>query len=161
MRYSPTSVQQSMQRSCIAAAAKFASHSMLYRATDTVFCFTVLWYAAHYLCRALLLREFALRLKCCARSYYCTSRLCLARNRGRSERILHLFLSFFYVSFFPCLTSLTALVGHHRHGRSRSVALGIEHLQGNEILREGLQIVDTVILKHEDEGYTFVSLFAF
>lgn len=112
---------------------------MLYHATDTVFCFTVLGYAAHYLCRAL--REFDSNV---ALDSIIAPALCLARV-----------IAFFF------LPSLTAFVGHHRHGRSRSVALGIEYLQGNEILRESLQIVDAVILKREDEECTFVFLFPF
>lgn len=46
--------------------------------------------------------------------------------------------------------SLTTLVGHHRHGGGRPVTLGVEHLQGDEVLREGVQIVNTVILQRKD-----------
>lgn len=105
--------------------------------TDTVFCFTVLWYAVHYQCR-------------------CT-RVC-SNSKGYARSYCGGFVSReiakefpFFPFLFPLSSPLTAFVGHHRHGRSWSVTLRIEHLQGNEILREGLQVVDTVILKRENK----------
>lgn len=38
------------------------------------------------------------------------------------------------------------------------MTLGVEHLQGDEVLREGIQIVNTVILKDKSTRYLFFLL---
>lgn len=69
--------------------------------------------------------------------------------------------SSFFPPFSPTLL-LTALVGHHRHGRGGSVTLGVEYLQGDEVLREGIQIVNTVILQEKKNSVfrLFLSFFS-
>lgn len=41
------------------------------------------------------------------------------------------------------------------------MTLGVEHLQGDEVLREGIQIVNTVILKDKERALSFFSAFPF
>jgi len=58
----------------------------------------------------------------------------------------------------PSRHLLTSFVSHHRHGRRRSVTLGVEYLQRDEVLRESIQIVNTVILKKKKHSF-FLSFF--